>query len=112
MSAPNPSHPPDHLETLAIHAGQAPDPATGAVMVPIYQTSTYVQQGVGQHQGYDYARTGNPTRSALERGHPGGREAGGSDVDHVPHVGKDSPSVAYEYVYADPAIGTIDANSA
>jgi cystathionine beta-lyase/cystathionine gamma-synthase len=57
---------PDHLETLAIHAGQAPDPSTGAVMTPIYQTATYVQQGVGQHQGYEYARTGNPTRTALE----------------------------------------------
>jgi cystathionine beta-lyase/cystathionine gamma-synthase len=56
----------DHIETLAIHAGQAPDPSTGAVMTPIYQTSTYVQQAVGQHQGYDYARTGNPTRTALE----------------------------------------------
>jgi cystathionine beta-lyase/cystathionine gamma-synthase len=56
----------DHIETLAIHAGQAPDPATGAVMTPIYQTSTYVQQGVGQHKGYEYARTGNPTRTALE----------------------------------------------
>ena len=56
----------DHIETLAIHAGQAPDPSTGAVMTPIYQTSTYVQQGVGQHQGYDYARSGNPTRTALE----------------------------------------------
>jgi len=66
MSAPDPHHPPDHLETLAIHAGQAPDPATGAVMTPIYQTSTYVQQGVGRHLGYDYARTGNPTRTALE----------------------------------------------
>ncbi|HZY40883.1 MAG TPA: cystathionine gamma-synthase, partial [Anaerolineae bacterium] len=55
-----------HFETLAIHAGQQPDPATGAVMVPIYQTSTYVQDGVGQHKGYDYARTGNPTRTALE----------------------------------------------
>src|SRR5512139_2627186 len=55
-----------HLETLAIHAGQAPDPATGAVMTPIYQTSTYVQSGVGEHKGYDYARTGNPTRTALE----------------------------------------------
>lgn len=54
------------LETLAIHAGQEPDPATGAVMTPIYQTSTYVQSGVGEHQGYDYARTGNPTRTALE----------------------------------------------
>jgi cystathionine beta-lyase/cystathionine gamma-synthase len=56
----------DHIETLAIHAGQAPDPSTGAVMTPIYQTSTYVQQGVGEHKGYDYARTGNPTRTALE----------------------------------------------
>lgn len=54
------------LETLAIHAGQEPDPTTGAVMTPIYQTSTYVQQGVGEHKGYEYARTGNPTRSALE----------------------------------------------
>lgn len=57
---------PLHVETLAIHAGQAPDPATGAVMTPIYQTSTYVQSGVGEHKGYDYARTGNPTRTALE----------------------------------------------
>ena len=56
----------DHLETLAIHAGQAPDPSTGAVMTPIYQTATYVQQGVGEHKGYEYARTGNPTRTALE----------------------------------------------
>lgn len=55
-----------HIETLAIHAGQAPDPTTGAVMTPIYQTSTYVQDGVGEHKGYDYARTGNPTRTALE----------------------------------------------
>jgi len=54
------------FETLAIHAGQEPDPATGAVMTPIYQTSTYVQQGVGEHKGYEYARTGNPTRTALE----------------------------------------------
>jgi len=53
-------------ETLDIHAGQEPDPATGAVMTPIYQTSTYVQQGVGEHKGYEYARTGNPTRTALE----------------------------------------------
>ncbi len=55
-----------HIETLAIHAGQQPDPTTGAVMTPIYQTSTYVQDGVGQHKGYEYARTGNPTRTALE----------------------------------------------
>ncbi len=58
---------PDHeFETLAIHAGQAPDPATGAVMVPIYQTSTYRQEQVGKHRGYEYSRTGNPTRRALE----------------------------------------------
>lgn len=55
-----------HFETLAIHAGQEPDPTTGAVMTPIYQTSTYAQQGVGKHKGYEYSRTGNPTRTALE----------------------------------------------
>ena len=54
------------FETLAIHAGQDPDPATGAVIVPIYQTSTYVQSEVGTHQGYEYSRSGNPTRTALE----------------------------------------------
>jgi cystathionine gamma-synthase len=54
------------FETLAIHAGQDPDPATGAVVVPIYQTSTYVQSEVGRHQGYEYSRSGNPTRTALE----------------------------------------------
>ncbi|MDX6216569.1 MAG: cystathionine gamma-synthase [Frankiales bacterium] len=54
------------FETLAIHAGQEPDPTTGAVVVPIYQTSTYVQQEVGQHKGYEYSRSGNPTRTALE----------------------------------------------
>ena len=54
------------FETLAIHAGQDPDPTTGAVVVPIYQTSTYVQQEVGQHKGYEYSRSGNPTRTALE----------------------------------------------
>lgn len=52
--------------TKAIHAGVEPDPATGAVMTPIYQTSTYRQEKVGQHQGYAYSRTGNPTRNALE----------------------------------------------
>ncbi|MBI3242807.1 MAG: cystathionine gamma-synthase [Chloroflexi bacterium] len=55
-----------HIETLAIHAGQKPDPTTGAVMTPIYQTSTYVQSAVGEHKGYEYSRTGNPTRTALE----------------------------------------------
>ena len=52
--------------TRAIHAGQAPDPATGAVVVPIYQTSTYAQDALGKHRGYEYSRTGNPTRAALE----------------------------------------------
>ncbi len=50
----------------AIHAGQEPDPTTGAVIVPIYQTSTYAQESIGKHKGYEYARTQNPTRSALE----------------------------------------------
>jgi cystathionine gamma-synthase len=54
------------FETLAIHAGQDPDPTTGAVVVPIYQTSTFAQTEVGQHQGYEYSRSGNPTRTALE----------------------------------------------
>ena len=53
--------------TRAIHAGQEPDPETGAVVVPIYQTSTYAQSAVGEHRGYEYSRTGNPTRTALER---------------------------------------------
>ena len=55
------------FSTRAIHAGQAPDPATGAVVVPIYQTSTFAQDGVGKHRGYEYSRTGNPTRAALEQ---------------------------------------------
>jgi cystathionine beta-lyase/cystathionine gamma-synthase len=55
-----------HFETIAIHAGQPPDPATGAIMTPIYQTATYVQSDVGVHKGYEYSRTGNPTRTALE----------------------------------------------
>jgi cystathionine beta-lyase/cystathionine gamma-synthase len=55
------------FETLIIHAGQPPDPTTGAIMTPIYQTSTYRQEGVGRHRGYEYSRTGNPTRTALER---------------------------------------------
>lgn len=53
--------------TRAVHAGQRPDPLSGAVMTPIYQTSTYVQEGLGRHKGYEYARTQNPTREALER---------------------------------------------
>ncbi|HXM53369.1 MAG TPA: cystathionine gamma-synthase [Candidatus Binatus sp.] len=54
------------FSTRAIHAGQKPDPTTGAVVVPIYQTSTFAQDAVGKHRGYEYARTGNPTRAALE----------------------------------------------
>jgi cystathionine beta-lyase/cystathionine gamma-synthase len=55
------------LATRVIHAGQEPDPSTGAIMTPIYATSTYVQQSPGKHKGYDYARSINPTRSAYER---------------------------------------------
>ena len=54
------------FETRAIHEGQEPDPATGAIVTPIYQTSTYVQEEVGKNKGYDYSRAGNPTRTALE----------------------------------------------
>jgi cystathionine gamma-synthase len=54
------------FETRAIHVGQEPDPTTGAIITPIYQTSTYVQEAVGVHKGYDYARVANPTRSALQ----------------------------------------------
>jgi len=54
------------FETAAIHAGQDPDPTTGAAVVPIYQTSTYVQEAVGEHKGFEYSRTDNPTRRALE----------------------------------------------
>jgi cystathionine gamma-synthase len=54
------------FETRAIHAGQEPDPATGAIVTPIYQTSTYVQDAVGEHKGYDYSRVANPTRTALQ----------------------------------------------
>ena len=55
------------FKTDAIHAGQEPDPTTGAVTIPIYQTSTYVQEGLGKHKGFEYARTQNPTRAALEK---------------------------------------------
>jgi cystathionine gamma-lyase len=56
----------DRFATRVVHAGQAPDPTTGAIMTPIYATSTYVQEAPGQHRGYEYSRTGNPTRTALE----------------------------------------------
>ncbi len=55
------------FETQAIHVGQLPDPTTGAVIVPVYQTSTFHQHGLGEHKGYEYSRTGNPTRTALEQ---------------------------------------------
>ncbi len=54
------------FSTVCIHAGQEPDPTTGAIITPIYQTSTYVQEGLGQHKGFEYGRTQNPTRMALE----------------------------------------------
>ena len=57
---------PHGLGTRAIHAGQSPDPSTGAIMTPIYATSTYVQKSPGVHQGYEYSRTQNPTRMAYE----------------------------------------------
>jgi cystathionine beta-lyase/cystathionine gamma-synthase len=55
-----------HLETLAVHAGQAPDPTTGAISVPVYLTSTYAQEAPGEHKGFEYSRSHNPTRYALE----------------------------------------------
>src|ERR1700750_353256 len=58
---------PQGFATRAIHSGQPPDPSTGAIMTPIYQTSTYVQQSPGVHKGFDYARSINPTRLAYER---------------------------------------------
>src|SRR5499426_4000015 len=60
-----PSH--ARFSTLCLHAGQEPDPSTGAIVTPIYQTSTYVQDQLGVHKGYEYARTQNPTRFALEK---------------------------------------------
>ncbi len=65
MATPDP-RPDLRFETRAIHAGQDPEPTTGAVNVPIFQTSTFAQPGVGEHLGYEYARTGNPTRTALQ----------------------------------------------
>src|SRR4026208_701888 len=53
--------------TVCLHAGQQPDPTTGAIITPIYQTSTYVQEELGKHKGFEYARTQNPTRMALEQ---------------------------------------------
>ena len=54
------------FSTLAVHAGVEPDPSTGAIMTPVYMSSTYVQEGIGQHKGYEYSRSSNPTRDALE----------------------------------------------
>ncbi|MCH7977925.1 MAG: cystathionine gamma-synthase [Acidobacteria bacterium] len=78
------------FSTDAIHAGQEPDPSTGAVVVPIYQTSTYAQEELGKHKGYEYSRTGNPTRTALERnmavlegGHSGLAFASGMAAIHA-----------------------------
>ena len=55
------------FSTRAIHAGQKPDPVTGAIMTPVYLTSTYEQETPGVHKGFEYSRTGNPTRTALEQ---------------------------------------------
>jgi cystathionine beta-lyase/cystathionine gamma-synthase len=88
---PDPTSPsPQRFETRAIHVGSAPDPVTGAVIPPIYQTSTFAQKAPGQHSGYEYARTGNPTRTAfevclaslegLDEGGPGGALAFGSGM--------------------------------
>ena len=55
------------MATKSIHSGQKPDKTTGAIMVPIYASSTYVQESPGKHKGYEYSRTGNPTRTALEK---------------------------------------------
>jgi cystathionine gamma-lyase len=66
MSGKPPPEEAPAFETLAIHAGQAPDPTTGAIMTPVYLTSTYVQDGPGRHKGFEYSRTRNPTRDALE----------------------------------------------
>ena len=60
------THPTHHIDTQLIHAGQQPDPTTGAIMTPIFATSTYVQESPGVHKGYEYSRTQNPTREALE----------------------------------------------
>src|SRR3990167_6290174 len=57
----------NHIETAIIHAGQHPDESTGAIMTPIFATSTYVQSSPGIHKGYEYSRTQNPTREALEK---------------------------------------------
>ena len=58
---------PPRFDTLAIHAGNDPDPTTGAINVPVYLTSTYVQSSPGVHKGYEYSRTHNPTRTAIEK---------------------------------------------
>ncbi|MCH9650025.1 MAG: cystathionine gamma-synthase [Deltaproteobacteria bacterium] len=62
----DPNHLLHHFETLAVHAGVSPDPTTGAIMTPIFQNSTYAQRAVGEHTGYEYSRTDNPTRTALQ----------------------------------------------
>ena len=63
------------IATRAVHAGQSPDPSTGAIMTPVYMTSTFIQSAPGEHSGYEYSRSGNPTRTALE-GNLAGLECG------------------------------------
>src|SRR5882672_8194112 len=67
MAGSNPHFGTTTLDTLAIHAGQHPDPSSGAVMQPIVLSSTFAQDGPGEHKGFEYSRSGNPTRGALER---------------------------------------------
>src|SRR5258707_2375045 len=67
LTSPMKLSPRARFSTICLHAGQEPDPSTGAIVTPIFQTSTYVQEGLGKHKGFEYARTQNPTRFALER---------------------------------------------
>ncbi|HEX2980653.1 MAG TPA: cystathionine gamma-synthase [Anaerolineaceae bacterium] len=84
------------FETQAIHAGQAPDETTGAVIPPIYQTSTYAQSAPGEHNGYEYSRTGNPTRTALE-----------ACLAALEGVGEDTPAYGLAFASGMAAIDTL-----
>ena len=75
------------FSTVCIHAGQEPDPSTGAIITPIYQTSTYVQDELGRHKGYEYARTQNPTRARARAEHRGDRRRQGGVRLRLGHGG-------------------------
>src|SRR5512138_350930 len=93
---------PPRFETLAIHAGQAPDPTTGAIMTPVYLTSTYVQDGPGGHKGFEYSRTRNPTRAALQGARHGLAFASGlAATDAILHL----LSAGDHVVYSDDVYG-------